>query len=237
VTLRILLLEDDPDQLAVAEVWLREGGHAVSAFSRGEEAIRAVEREGFDLAVLDWMVPDVSGEEVLRWLRGRGNGMPVVFATARDEEEEVAHILELGADDYVVKPLRRREFLARIDAVARRAGKSRAASESTIVAGPYVVDLRGRSVTLHGSEVRMTPRMVDVAILLFRKRGELVSRAQLYRDVWGHREQLDTRTVDTHVSRLRTALALDGRHGWRLSSVYQHGYRLEETPGTDAVSR
>lgn len=230
--MRIILLEDDPDQLAIARLWLEEKGHQVHGFPRGAEVIRAVERETFDLAILDWMVPDVSGEEVLRWIRKREGRTPVMFATAKDEESEIVHILGLGADDYVVKPLRRMEFLARVEALGRRYGGATAGVDEVIVAGPYRVDGRTRTVALGGEVVKLTPRMAAVALVLFRKRGELVSRGQLYEEVWGRREALETRTVDTHVSRLRQALQLDGRHGWKLTSVYQHGYRLEEAAGS-----
>jgi DNA-binding response OmpR family regulator len=225
---RILLLEDEPIQLDLATRWLTEAGHTVDAFSRGQEALKAVQREGFDLAVLDWMVPDLSGEEILRWLRMRDSRLPVIFATSRDEEEEIAHILGLGADDYAVKPLRRLEFLARVEALRRRSANREEREGQPFEVGAYTVDPRTRSIKLNGTVVKMTPRMSAVGIILFSKRGELVLRTRLYEEVWGQRAELDTRTVDTHVSRLRSALELDGRHGWRLTSVYQQGYRLEE---------
>jgi len=197
----------------------------------GNAALKALERDSFDLAIFDWMVPGLSGEDLLRWVRQRLKKLPVMFATARDTEMEIATILKLGADDYVVKPLRRLEFLARVEALGRRAGALGDADEAFEI-GPYRIDPQRRIISLGGQPVKMTPRMADVAILLFRKRGELVSRAQLYEQVWGQREALDSRTVDTHVSRLRQALELDGRHGWRLSAVYHHGYRLESAGAT-----
>lgn len=225
--MRILLLEDDPLQLELAQSWLEASGHSVSAVDSGTAALKALERDSFDLAIFDWMVPGLSGQELLRWVRKRQKRLPVMFATARDDELEVATVLNLGADDYVVKPLRRLEFLARVDALGRRAGILGADADDPFEIGPYQIDPRRRAITLGGRAIKMTPRMAEVALLLFRKRGELVSRAQLYEQVWGHREALDSRTVDTHVSRLRQALELDGRHGWRLSAVYHHGYRLE----------
>jgi two-component system response regulator RegX3 len=225
--MRILHLDDDPIQLEVARRWLEAQGHVVIGHARGVDALKAVERDSFDLAILDWMLPDVSGEEVLRWIRKRNHGVPILFATANDEEAEIAHILGLGADDYLVKPLRRLEFLARVEALGRRRGYGLVAAGDVAEIGPYSVDMSKGRIALDGEGVPMTPRMAQVALLLFRKRGELVSRAQIYEEVWGHREQLQTRSVDTHVSRVRSALQLDGRHGWRLSSVYQHGYRLE----------
>jgi two-component system response regulator RegX3 len=217
--MRILLLEDDPIQLELARSWLEGNGHAVVGVSSGKGALKVLERDSFELAIFDWMVPDLSGEELLRWVRQRQKRLPVMFATARDEEVEIATVLNLGADDYVVKPLRRLEFLARVDALGRRAGLVGSDVDEAFEIGPYRIDPRRRTISLEGRVVKMTPRMADVAVLLFRKRGELVSRAQLYEQVWGHPETLDSRTVDTHVSRLRQAVELEGPHGWRLAAV------------------
>src|SRR5690349_15686417 len=117
---RVLLLEDEPLQREVARGWLAATGYQVEAVATGRAAMRALEYGSFDLAILDWMVPGESGEQVLRWLRQRFPRMPVLFATSHDAEEEIVHILGLGADDYLVKPLRRGEFLARVGALARR---------------------------------------------------------------------------------------------------------------------
>lgn len=223
--MRILHLDDDPLQLDVARTWLQGDGHDVLGVTRGSEAIEAARTQSFDVAVLDWIVPDVSGEDVLHWLREHGQRIPVMFATSTEEEEQIVRILEAGADDYLVKPLRRREFLARIKALGRRAGVEAEDAEDLT---PYELDRESRTVRLSGAPVRMSARMTDLAFFLFSKRGEIVSRAQIYRRAWGLRKALESRTVDTFVSRLRTALELDGRHGWRIVAVYQHGYRLEK---------
>lgn len=224
--LRVAVLEDDPDQLALERRWLEAAGHACHGFARSAELTKAIGRETFDVIVLDWMVPDMSGEVVLQWIRQTlPDRIPVMFATARDEESEIVEILKLGADDYLVKPLRHGEFIARIEALDRRFA-ARAGTGSLRV-GPYRIDPATRTVTLRGRPVEMTPRMFEIARILFEKRDALVSRGHLYEQVWGRPLESATRTVDTHVSRLRRALELDGRHGWRLSSIYQHGYRLE----------
>ena len=226
--IRVLLVEDDPIQLHLASSWLQEAGHLVSGHTRAAPAIKQMQRESFDLVVTDWMLPEISGEDLLRWIRARHRRLPVMFATARDEEEEIASILRLGADDYIVKPLRRLEFLARVDALARRSGLGD--DETRLELGPYAIDLPARTITLGGKPAaNVTRRMVEIAIMLFRRHGELVSRAQLYEHIWGVNAEPNTRTLDTHVSRLRNALELDGRHGWRLAAIYQHGYRLEKT--------
>lgn len=222
--MRILHLDDDRFLLDLARRWLEEGGHAVTGCESGEAAMKAIRSNAFELVILDRSVPDVPGEEVLRWIRSHQPRMPVIFATSTDAEDEIARILNLGADDYIVKPLRRAEFLARVAAVARRAGIE---GDGPIEEPPYRVSPRERSISLAGNPVRLTPRLFDLALLLFSRRGELVTRAQIFLQVWGHTEPAESRTVDTHVSRLRHLLELDGRHGWRLVSVYQHGYRLE----------
>jgi DNA-binding response OmpR family regulator len=225
--LRILYLEDEPLQRELATRWLEADGCSVHAVESGGDAIRAVERETFDIVVLDWEVPPPSGVEVLRWIRARGRATPVVFVTSRDTEEDIVTILGVGADDYFAKPLRRGEFLARMRALARRAGLGPADS-ATIELGPYRIDVARRAIWVEGEPVQLKPRATDLAILFFRKRGQVVSRAEIYESVWGRREKVDTRTADVHVSTVRKALRLDGSLGWRLSSVYQHGYRLEE---------
>ena len=224
--MRILYAEDEPLQAALARGWLEADGHSVAAHARGVDAIKALEAETFDMAILDWMLPDLSGEHVLQWIRRRWPAMPVLFATAQAEEREIVHILDLGADDYLVKPLRRAEFVARVNALARRT-QATAVRPAMLDLGPYRVDPFNRLILLHGEPVPMTPRMLALALLLFARRGQIVARSEIYREVWGHLRPLETRTVDTHASRVRRALQLDGRHGFKLVSVYQHGYRLE----------
>ena len=225
--MRVLFMEDDPIQLEVVQKWLASSGHAVVGVNDGPAAIKALERDTFDLVVLDWQVPVLSGQDVLNWIRERELEVPVVFATAAGGEFEAAAIFQLGADDYVVKPLRRLEFVARIEALGRRAGVLGAPRKSTWTVGPYTIDARQESVLLNGQLAPLTPRLAKLAIYLFRRCNAVVSRAQLYDDLWHHKGELDTRTLDTHICKLRHLLELDGRHGFRLASIYQTGYRLE----------
>ena len=224
--MRILHLDDDPLQLEIVRNWLHSEGHEVVSVPQGAQALEAIRTARFDLAVLDWSVPDISGEEVLRRVREQDANFPVMFATANEREQEVAHILALGADDYLVKPLRRIEFLARLNALARRAAVGSASAADSLV--PYELHRDPRAISVEGRVVRMSARMTDLAFHLFEKRGELVTRKEIFRRVWGLSKTLESRTIDTFVSRLRTALELDGRHGWRIVAVYQHGYRLEK---------
>ena len=216
--LRVALLEDDPDQLALERRWLEAAGHICHGFTRSAELLAAIGRESFDVYVLDWMVPDLSGEAVLEWIRQKlPQRVRVLFAAARGEEAEIVAGLRLGADDYLVKPLRHGEFVARVEALGRRQAAAAGARGEKV--GPYAIDTGSRTVKLDGRPVELTPRLYEIARILFEKRETLVSRGYLYEQVWGRALESGTRTVDTH--------ELDGRHGWRLTSIYQHGYRLE----------
>lgn len=221
-------LEDDPDQAGLIELWLQHAGYRTSLFSSAAEFRRRLGSEAVDLLLLDWMLPDASGVEVLEWIRHSANSdLPVVFLTARAAESDIVRGLEAGADDYVVKPPKQAELLARVAAVLRRhLGEQE--TPSTLELAPYAFDLPRRRVTIDGREVELTQREFDLASYLFRRHGRIVSRDALLENVWNLGPSITTRTVDTHVSRLRKKLELNGEHGWRLTAVYQHGYRLEQ---------
>jgi len=225
--MRVLYLEDDCFQRELAKGWLEAAGHLVQCVGDGSQAIKSIERDSFDIAVLDWEVPSPSGFDVLRWIRRRGLGIPVMFLTSHAGEEELVRALGSGADDFLAKPVRRLEFLARVAALGRRSG---AAPEEMrfLEVPPYRLDLKTAAVWIGDERLRLKPREAQLAILLFRKRGEVVSRAEMFETVWGTQAKLMSRTIDTHVSRVRKLLRLDGFHGWNLHAVYQRGYRLAE---------
>ena len=222
------LLEDDPDQAALFRLWLEDHGYGTRHYPQAAEFRRKLGAESVDLLLLDWNLPDESGIEVLHWLRSGAHArLPVLFLTARNEEEDVVAGLRAGADDYLAKPPKQRELLARVDALLRRVGmQGEQVNEED--AAPYRIDVLRRRVTLADREVALTEREFDLATYLFRRRGRVVSRDALLEGVWNIRGDVATRTVDTHISRLRKKLELGGEHGWRLNAVYQHGYRLEQ---------
>lgn len=226
--MRIALLEDDPAQIDLVTLWLNNSGHNTHVFSYGKELTRALTRESFDLFVLDWELPDISGADVLAWIRQNvRDHAPVIFTTARDREEDIASMLKAGADDYIVKPLRKLELLARIDAVMRRARNTKPLDEVFEI-GEFRVSVEARTVHRFGQAVELTQKDFDLAVFLFRNLGRLLSRGHILENVWGRSPNLNTRTVDTHVSRLRSKLGLVPENGWRLVAIYQHGYRLEQ---------
>lgn len=235
--MRIALLEDEPDQAGLILSLLHAAGHHCQHFSSGREFVKQVLRDTYDLAILDWGLPDMDGLDVLRTLRGQpGWVIPVLFVTARDSEADVVTALDAGADDYMTKPVKRAELMARIGALGRR-GQGAASLESELRYPPFSIHTRQGQVTRDGEVVDLTQREFDLTLFLFRNVDRLVSRGYILETVWGTSADLNTRTVDTHASRLRTKLGLTPDSGWRLRSIYHHGYRLERVETGPAAVR
>ncbi len=226
--MRIAMLEDDLDVAAAMQLWLEGAGHTVHHFASGKAIVREAARESFDLFLLDWQVPDMAGDEVLKWLREKNHStVPVLFATGRDSEQDIVSILAAGADDYMVKPLRRGELLARVDALHRRV-RPREPEAEIFEMPPYRVDLVNRVVSVDNVAVELTDKEYDLTLFLFRNIGMLLSRGHISESVWGHQADIQSRTVDTHVSRVRKKLDLGPARGLRLTPIYNFGYRLEK---------
>lgn len=230
--MRIALLEDDQDQAVLFLEWLKSAGHTCEHFKSGKQFIRNIKHDSFDALILDWMIPDMDGYEVLGWVRENFDWpVPVVFVTAKDKEDDIVRALEQGADDYIVKPAKQRELLARIAAVARRAASVDDA-QTTIQFDPFQIDLANHEIRKDGQRIEVTQKEYELVVFLFRNIGRVLSRAHILESVWGRNPDINTRTVDTHVSRIRTKLVLAVEMGWKLSSIYQHGYRLERLTNT-----
>ena len=228
--MRLALLEDDPAQADILVAWLTTAGHDVHAFTLGKDLLRIASRESFDAFLIDWMLPDQSGHEVLRCLRQeRGVVAPVLFVTSRDAEEDIVAGLDAGADDYMVKPVRRLELLSRLEAVWRRA-HARNAPSQLFDLPPYRIDIEHRRVLQNGVPVEnLTEKEFALVLFLFQNLGRLLSRGHLLEAVWGLSANIPTRTLDTHISRIRKKLDLHPANGFRLVPAYNYGYRLERT--------
>jgi len=226
--LRVAILEDDPDQSELIKLWLMDAEHTVDCSADATSFLRAVRRDSFDLYVLDWVLPDLSGIEVLKKLRKEmGDYTSAIIVTAKDEEQSIVRGLEAGADDYLVKPVRQAELVARVSAVLRRAAGNKPEEEDLDVA-PYSLSFTNKTVSLNGEKLGLTNREFELALFFFRNAGKMMSRNHLLEAIWGiENKSVSTRTVDTHVSRLRKKLKLGEENGWILSAVYQHGYRIE----------
>jgi len=232
MNMRIAMLEDDADVGAAMQQWLTAAGHTVHHFLLGKALVREAGRESFDLFLRDWHVPDLSGAEVLKWLREKQNlTTPVVFVTSRDSEQDIVAALAAGADDYMIKPVRRLELLARVEALLRRS-RPKPVEASAIELGPYHIDTVNRVVKLDGQAVEMTDKEYELTVFLFGNIGRLLSRGHMSESVWGRSGDVPSRTVDTHVSRIRKKLDFGPERGLRLTPIYNFGYRLEHVAVT-----
>jgi len=224
----ILVVEDNPDLAFGLRTNLEFEGYQVSLAGDGPAGLVRARNTDPDLMILDLMLPGMDGYQVLRTLRQEGFPKPVLLLTARGEEADKVRGFRLGADDYVTKPFGLLELLARVEALLRRAGgASTGPTEPDIVRFAEVeVDPVSRQVHRAGEPVALTPKEFDLLLALIRHRGAVVSRLDLQREVWGHRADVITRTVDTHVAELRRKLERDPAAPIHILTVRKAGYRF-----------
>jgi two-component system phosphate regulon response regulator PhoB len=225
MTHRILVVDDEPDITALVAYHLARAGYRVSTASNGQEAIKAAREERPDVVVLDLMLPGVSGYEVLRELRRHPDtgDVGVILLTARREEADRIKGLSLGADDYLTKPFSPQELTLRVAAVLRRLASPAVAAGSLLVEGRLWIDRGAHRVTLGGEEVPLTATEYKLLLTLVERRGRVQTRPQLLETVWDAQPDIQTRTVDMHVQRLRAKL---GDVGELIETVRGFGYRF-----------
>jgi DNA-binding response OmpR family regulator len=216
---RILIVEDEARIASFVEKGLRASGFATSVAARADDALARLRVGEYDLVLLDLGLPDADGLEILRTLRGEGARVPVVILTARDGVHDTVAGLDLGADDYVTKPFRFEELLARIRARLR---DEPAAGEDQLAAGAAALDLRTRKVSVEGRAAELSAREFALAEVFFRHPGQVLSREQLLSQVWGYDFDPGSNVVDVYVGYLRKKLGKE-----RIASVRGMGYRLE----------
>lgn len=225
--MRIAVLDDDSAQADLVCQTLSAAGHVCHAFGAGRELVRQLRRQTFDLLVLDWNVPDMSGEEVLRWVReSLSERLPVLFMTSRGRETDITSILNTGADDYVVKPVSAAVLLARVGSLLRRAYHLKPPASKEVF-GEFEFDLGAKHVVVRGATVAVTQKEFELALLLFQHLSRPLSRAHILDVIWKQATDIPSRTMDTHVSMLRSKLGLRPEKGYRLTPIYGYGYRLE----------
>lgn len=233
---RILAVDDEPDLLELVEYNLREAGYTVTTAKDGAGALAEVRRQRPDLIVLDLMLPDISGTEVCKRLR-RDPGtesIPIVMLTARGQEIDRVVGFELGADDYIVKPFSPRELVLRIGAVLRRAQAPQTADPAQrIVLGKLSIDVARHRVAVEDEDVPLTALEFKLLLDLASRRGRVQSRDSLLDRVWGYSPGIETRTVDTHVKRLREKLGAASDY---IETVRGVGYRIREDLGPAATA-
>lgn len=231
MTHRILVVDDEPDITALVAYHLAKAGYRVSTASSGAEALRSASEERPDVVILDLMLPGVSGYDVLTELRSREEtrDVGVILLTARREETDRIRGLSLGADDYLTKPFSPQELTLRVAAVLRRLQAPAVASGNALAAGALVIDRSAHRVLLDGHEVGLTATEYKLLLTLVERRGRVQTRPQLLETVWEAQPDIQTRTVDMHVQRLRSKLGETGR---LIETVRGFGYRFRATERT-----
>lgn len=227
--LSILVVDDEPSIIDLAALYLEAEGFSVRRAATGREALAQVEAARPDLVILDVMLPELSGWEVCKALRARYGQLPVIMVTARGDPVDRVVGLELGADDYVVKPFHGRELVARVRAVLRRSERQapEAADDTRpkpLMLGDVIVDPGGRTVVVAGNEVRFRAREFELLWYLARHAGIALSRDQLLEQVWGYDFLGESRTVDVHIAHVRQHLAASNHV--TIETVWSKGYKL-----------
>ena len=221
-------LLDDRSQAEPLSDWLAVAGHRCSRHAHGQTLVRALTQESFDALILHGNLPDMSGVGVLKRVRcDLQSSLPVLFVTAHDGEIDIVTALKQGADDCMVRPVRRMEFLARLEAITRR-GSREPRPPQAMDLGSLRIDCQTRSAWLDDSLVHLTAKDFDLSVLFLQNIGRLLSRGRIREAVWGPKAAISSRTLDTHVCRIRNRLRLMPHDGWRLTAVYGHGYCLRQ---------
>ncbi|AZC39854.1 response regulator transcription factor [Pseudomonas chlororaphis] len=240
--MRIAILDDEPMELellqdALDSYSLHDGTSPIcTAFSRSPELLRRLKRETFDLIILDWQMPEISGLQMLLWIKEHLQpAPPVIMLTSRTAEHDVVQALNAGADEYISKPFRQAELRARLTNLLRHCQGRRARDEELLIFGNIRFDVQESRASVDAVPVALTLREFKLALLLFKNQGRPLSRGYLYEHLWARDEMLSSRTLDTHVYRIRNKLKLTSEYGWVLSTVYGYGYRLEALGAQETI--
>ncbi|HIS99793.1 MAG TPA: response regulator transcription factor [Candidatus Faecaligallichristensenella faecipullorum] len=223
---KILLVDDDPNISQLIQLYLVKEGFEVASASRGDEAVKMFKSDPPSLMLLDVMLPGMDGWQVCREIRKVSN-IPIIMLTAKDETFDKVLGLELGADDYIVKPFETKELVARIKAVLRRYQQPDATPDKEISFPGLTINISHYTVTYLGKELDMPPKELELLYFLASHAGSVFTREQLLEQVWGYDYFGDSRTVDVHVKRLRDKLSGSEQLGWSIKTVWSVGYKFE----------
>ncbi len=225
--MRIAVVDDDAPTRGFIEQVLGQHGHVCTPFDNGRDIVTALSRDTFDLLFLDWNMPVMNGIEVVRWAReNMPKCPPIIMLTSRMDEKDVIQGLEAGADDYIVKPESGPVILARVAALLRRAAPQ-SSSDRYDDFGGYRFDRVAETVAFGDHEASLTTKEFALAKAFFENQNRALSRAYILETIWKVVGDLPTRTLDVHVSRIRTKLRLNPENGYRLQTIFGFGYRLE----------
>ncbi|MDO8438688.1 MAG: response regulator transcription factor [Telluria sp.] len=226
--MRIAVLDNDRSQADLICQVLTSAGHTCQSFDSGKDMLAQLRKDSVDMLILDWQVADLSGTEVVRRAKEKLSAVtPMMFLTSSSAEDDIVAGIGAGADDYMIKPLRRGELVARVQALLRRAYPTQNGAEQ-LQFGPYIFETRPGRLLMDGAVIEVTHKEFYLALLFFRNIGRPLSRAYIHEAVWIRETAVPSRTMDTHVSRVRNKLQLRPENGFRLVPVYSYGYRLEK---------
>ena len=221
----ILIVEDEPDAAELLELNLKNEGFKVTIAEDGDQALKKVHKLLPDLVILDLMIPEINGTEVCKFIRKdpATESLSVMMCTAKTSEIDKILSLELGADDYVTKPFSPRELVLRVKNLLKRAEGNNQTESERVIIGEITIEKDSHDVFVAGEKIDLTATEYKLLILLTERMGRVQSREVLLRDVWGYESDIDTRTVDTHVQRLRTKLLTSSEH---IVTVRGFGYKF-----------
>ena len=225
--MRIAIVEDDAGYSEFIATILKDSGYSAYAFETSTAFVKKFRRDTFDVILLDWNLAELSGIELLSWIRKDcQSNVPVVMLTSRGEPADIVTGLQTGADDYIAKPVDDGVLLARLAALSRRCYPAEQGRQ-TQVFGAFHFNVQAEELTIGEDLVTLTSKEFNLALILFSNLSRPLSRTYLLESVWGRNPDLPTRTLDSHVSRIRSKLALRPEQGFRLTPIYSYGYRLE----------
>jgi two-component system alkaline phosphatase synthesis response regulator PhoP len=223
---RILFIEDEPGLVLTLTDRLRKEGYEIQSAADGEAGFQEASSGGYDLVILDLMLPKKGGFEICRDLRQAGVTTPILMLTARDQMVDKVVGLKIGADDYVTKPFEMPELLARVEAILRRAARGPAEAPAQYEFGGIRVDFRKTQVLRKGKVVTLSAKEFQLLRYFIEHRGDTLTREQLLQDVWGYHSTPNTRTVDVHIAWLRQKLEEDPKQPRWILTVHRYGYRF-----------
>lgn len=225
---KILIVEDEPAIVTLIQFNLEKAGFQTSIAYDGEDAIAKLQKENFDLIVLDVMLPKMDGMDVCKKIRQDDNFVPILMLTAKDSEYDKIHGLEMGADDYLTKPFSPKELIARIQAILRRTDRNDIYQDENLKIGDLVISRKRFEAHFKGELLELTRKEFELIAYLTEHKGQILSREQLLSSVWGYDFVGDTRIVDVQVSNLREKIEIDTKKPQYIKTVRGFGYKMEE---------
>jgi len=225
--MRVAIADDDAEIIAFLGNIIEAQEHVFTGYSDGTALSNALLRDTFDLVILDWNMPGKTGIQILEWMQDAiDDRPPVIMMTSRTAKQDISDALNAGADDYITKPEDPNVIAARINAILRR-GSGASAMEPTVQYGDYTLHRIDQTVSHGGQDILLTAKEFELTDLMFRNRDRTLSRRYIMETVWRTNAHLATRTLDMHISRIRSKLALKPENGFRIFTVFGYGYRLE----------